>query len=94
MPASNDIMAFNKDMAERMEARSHSRECHKKEKLVLNKARQLKMKEAEQERAFMLQEQQSSKLTCSGFFSTKRCPRKITMEIVGVVVVVMNSQTF
>ncbi len=52
-----DMMAFNKSMAERMEERMKSKEMHRKERLAL-KAKQLQIKEVEQERAFKLQEQQ------------------------------------
>jgi hypothetical protein len=52
-----DMMAFNKSMAERMEERMKSKEKHRKERLAL-KAKQLQMKEVEQERTFKLQEQQ------------------------------------
>jgi hypothetical protein len=58
MPANNDIMAFNKAMAEQMEAHSHSKECNRHEKLAL-KAKQLQMKQVGQERAFVLLQESS-----------------------------------
>ena len=57
IPSNNDIMAFHKAANKRMEARGRTKESISKEKLVL-KAKQLQMKEVEQERAFKLKEQE------------------------------------
>ena len=51
------MMSFNKDLNERMEARSNANENIRKELLAL-KAKQLEIKQVEQERNFQLQQQQ------------------------------------
>ena len=56
-PLANDMMSFNKDLNERMEARSNAKENIRKEWLAL-KAKQLEIKQVEQERNFQLQQQQ------------------------------------
>ena len=56
-PLANDMMSFNKDLNERMEARSNANENIRKELLAL-KAKQLEIKQVEQERNFQLQQQQ------------------------------------
>jgi len=57
-PLANDMMSFNKDLNERMEARSNANENIRKEELLALKAKQLEIKQVEQERNFQLQQQQ------------------------------------
>ena len=82
IPTNNDVMAFHKPANERMEAQSRTKESLSKETFVL-KAKQLQMKDVEQERPFKLKEQELKlQADMYRFFQQHMSKTKKTQEVV------------
>ncbi len=85
-PVANDIMSFNKDLTEQMEAISEAEEDIRKEWLALI-AKQLEIKQVEQDRNFQLQQQQMKMQADMFLFSSNRWRAGAALKTTNVAVV-------